>query len=60
MTTTTWTAETTTTTPTTSGVDIIALLKKAGHFIAICAGAHAEADSKFRGLDLNGNPMWAK
>jgi len=36
------------------------MLKAIGHVFAIGLGVYAEQDSAFRGLDLNGNAVWAK
>jgi len=36
------------------------LLKKVAHVLAVGCGVHAERDSAYRGLDLNGNTVWAK
>jgi len=33
--------------------------QKIGHFLKVCAGVYAEQDSAYRGLDLNGNAVWA-
>jgi hypothetical protein len=34
--------------------------KTFAHYVAVFFGATAETDSNFRGLDLNGNPVWIK
>lgn len=37
----------------------LAAFVKVNTFLNVFFGATAEQDSNFRGLDLNGNPMWA-
>ncbi len=39
---------------------LVKALKDMRHFLAVCIGVYAEQDSNYRGLDLNGNPVWAK
>lgn len=59
MTSTTWTSTTIATARPDFGATLMPALKKIGHFLAVCLGVHADTDSNFRGLDLNGNAMWA-
>ncbi|WP_420862365.1 hypothetical protein [Algirhabdus cladophorae] len=41
------------------GAFILPIAKKVAHFLKVCAGVYAEQDSNYRGLDLNGNAVWA-
>jgi len=59
MTTTTWTAPAPATAQIEVTIPAFKGLKKVAHFFAIACGATAANDTEFRGLDLNGNPMWA-
>lgn len=58
MTTMTWTTTAASVPSAKIGTFVMPVLKKIGHFIAVCAGAYAAEDSNYRGLDLNGNPIW--
>lgn len=60
MTTTTWTIPAAAAPAPEFAATGLRIARKIGHFIAVFAGATAETDSAFRGLDLNGNPVWAK
>lgn len=60
MTTMTYTASAITSTPISAFDHAVRAFTKINDFLNICFGATAEEDSAFRGLDLNGNPMWAR
>lgn len=59
MTTVTWASTNTTFNTVDFTAIIMPPLRTAVHYIAIFFGAHAAQDTNFRGLDMNGNAMWA-
>lgn len=59
MTTVTWTSVNTAFNTTDFAAIVMPPLRTTARYIAIFFGAHAAQDSNFRGLDMNGNAMWA-
>lgn len=58
MTTTTYTAPIATSAPVATGNKALSAFNKVNTFFNVFFGATADADSNFRGLDMNGNAMW--
>lgn len=59
MTTVTYTTPATATAALKAPNRALAAFAKVNTFLNVFFGARADQDSNFRGLDLNGNPMWA-